>query len=337
MRKTCIASAVASIALLFLLPVLLMPTALGQEPKAKARPKAKVPANADGRGALLREKLDVETDVEYAKVGDVSLKLDIYKPKAASDKPRPCIVWIHGGGWQNGDKSSGAGRLAGFVASGNYVGVSVGYRLTDVATFPAQIYDCKAAIRYVRANAEKLGIDPQKIGVWGSSAGGHLVSLLGTSGDVKEVEGDLGTTGVSSRVNCVVDFCGPSDFLLFGETAPGLNRPGQPVYKLFGGPTGENAAMAKQASPVTHVTKDDPPILVVHGTDDRTVPLSQAEKFYEALKKAGVDATFVKIEGGGHGIGGPAVDGRVRDFFAKHLLGKDVTVSDEPIKQSAEK
>ena len=328
---------IVTTAWLFLVLALAASPARAQQPEAKARPKAKAVAKADGKNDLLREKLDVQADVEYAKAGDVSLKLDVYKPKAASDKPRPCIVWIHGGGWQNGNKSSGIGRLASYVASGDYVGVSVGYRLTDVATFPAQIHDCKAAIRYVRANAEKLGIDPQKIGVWGSSAGGHLVSLLGTSGDAKEVEGDLGTTGVSSRVNCVVDFCGPSDFLLFGETAPGLNRPGQPVYKLFGGPTGENAAMAKQASPATHVTKDDPPFLVVHGTDDKTVPLSQAERLHEALKKAGVDATFVKIEGGGHGIGGPAVDARVRDFFARHLLGKDIAVSDEPIKQPAAK
>lgn len=296
---------------------LLLAPAFAQQPK-------------QGRQALL-EKVDVQTDVEYAKAGDVSLKLDIYKPKAESTGPRPCIVWIHGGGWQGGNKSSGAGRVTPYVASGDYVGVSVGYRLTDVAIWPAQIHDCKAAIRYVRSNAEKLDIDPSKIGVWGSSAGGHLVSLLGTSGDVKEVEGDLGNAGVSSRVACVVNFCGPTDFIAFGLDSPGLSNPGGPVYKLFGGPPKEKEDAAKQASPVTHVTKDDAPFLHLHGTNDRTVPVNQAERLDAALQKAGVSTTFVKVVNGAHGFGGPEVDARVKAFFDKQLLGKDIPVSGEAI------
>ena len=283
------------------------------------------------RPANLRDKIDVQTDIEYAKAGEISLQLDFYKPKDADGDPRPLIVWIHGGGWQGGNKASGLGRLASLVASGDYVGASVAYRLTDKGTWPAQIHDCKAAIRYLRANADKLGIAPDKIGVWGSSAGGHLVSMLGTSGDVKEVEGDLGPTGVSSRVSCVVDYCGPSDFVLFGLNAPRMNEPGQPVYKLFGGPTREKAELAKQASPVTYVTKDDPPFLIVHGTDDRTVSIKQAERLHAAQKEAGLDTTFITIEGGGHGIGGAEIESRVRVFFDKHLLGKEVTVSAEPI------
>jgi acetyl esterase/lipase len=271
--------------------------------------------------------------VEYAKAGDVSLKLDIYKPKVESNSPRPCVVWIHGGGWQGGNKSSGARLLAPFVASGDYVGVSVGYRLTDVAPFPAQIHDCKAAIRYVRANATKLGIDSNKIGVWGSSAGGHLVSLLGTSGDVKAVEGTLGTTGVSSRVTCVVDYCGPADFPNFELTSGARG----PISKLLGGVPAEKPDMARQASPITYVSKDDPPFLVVHGTADATVPFDQAVRFSDALKKGGVDVTFVRMEGGGHGIGGPEITGRVKNFFDKHLLGKNIAVSAEPIQAPAAK
>jgi acetyl esterase/lipase len=285
--------------------------------------------------AALQEKVDIQTDVEYAKAGDVSLKLDLYLPKAKSEKPRPCVVWIHGGGWQGGNKSSGASRALPYAASGDYVGASVGYRLTDVAIWPAQIHDCKAAIRYLRANSQKLGIDADKIGVWGSSAGGHLVSLLGTSGDVKDVEGDLGTTGAGSRVACVVNFCGPTDFIAFGQDNPGLSKPGGPVYKLFAGPPSEKEDAAKQASPVTYTSKDDPPFLHLHGTDDKTVPVNQAEKLDAALKKAGVSTTFVKIEGGGHGFGGPQVDARVKAFFDKHLLGKDVEISGEAIKAPA--
>lgn len=278
------------------------------------------------------DKIAVETDIEYGKAGDRSLKLDVVRPKQESQEPRPVIVWIHGGGWQAGNKNSGLQRLGALVASGDYVGVSVGYRLTDVASWPAQIHDCKAAIRWVRANAKKYNINPDKIGVWGASAGGHLVSLLGTSGDVKELEGENGTPGVSSRVTCVVDFCGPSDFLAFGTTNPRLNDPGSPVFKLLGGPLSEKQDAAKQASPVTYVTKDDPPFLIMHGTDDKTVNIRQAELLNAKAKEAGINVTFVKIEGGGHGFGGEEVNARVKAFLDKHLRGKDATVSGEAIK-----
>lgn len=291
-------------------------------------------AQEKGRFARqLRERIDVETDVEYGRAGEMPLTLDVIKPKQAADegKKRPCIVWIHGGGWQNGNKSSGLGRLGRWVAEGDYVGVSVGYRLSGVAIWPAQIHDCKAAIRWVRANADKLGIDPDKIGVWGSSAGGHLVSLLGTSGDVAELEGENGTPGVSSKVACVVDYCGPSDFLMFARSgASAANRNG-PVSKLLGGLATEKQDVAREASPMTYVSKDDPPFLVVHGTDDRTVPFPQGERFYQKLKAAGVNATFIKMEGGSHGIGGPEITTRTKSFFDKHLLGKEVEVSAEPI------
>ncbi|QDV30233.1 Carboxylesterase NlhH [Planctopirus ephydatiae] len=281
--------------------------------------------------AAIEEKITIRNDVEYAMVGDVRLKLNFYTPKTSANGPLPCIVWIHGGGWQNGDKSSGLARVGKWVATGDYAGASIGYRLTDVASWPAQIHDCKAAIRYLRANATQLGIDPERIGVWGSSAGGHLVSLLGTSGDVKELEGDLGTTGVGSRVTCVVDYCGPSDFLRFDTDAPKMSQPGQPVYKLFGGPLKEKLEMAKQASPTTHVSKDDPPFLIVHGTADKTVPLDQGVSFYQRQRDAGMSTILVKIEGGGHGIGGSEIESRVKSFFDRNLRGKDVTVSDAVI------
>jgi acetyl esterase/lipase len=272
-------------------------------------------------------------DIEYGKAGDVSLKFDVYTPRTESKKPRPVVVWIHGGGWQGGNKSSGAGRLVPLVATGNYVGVSVGYRLTNVTAWPGQIHDCKAAIRWIRANAKKYNIDPERIGVWGASAGGHLVIMLGTSGGVKDLEGDNGSPGQSSRVQCVVDFCGPSDFLAFGKGNPSMNRPNSPVSKLLGGPLKDKEEVAKNASPVTFVSKDNPPFLIMHGTADKTVPIAQAERLDAALKKAGVDSTFVRIEGGGHGFGGPEVNKRVQAFFDKHLLGKKVEVSSDPIKK----
>lgn len=278
--------------------------------------------------ADIRDRVTVTKDVEYAKAGEVRLRLDVYTPKISRDNPRPCIVWIHGGGWQNGNKSSGAARVGKFAATGDYVGASVGYRLTDVASWPAQIHDCKAAIRYIRSNAKELGIDPNKIGVWGASAGGHLVSMLGTSGDIKELEGTLGTTGVSSRVSCVVDFCGPSDFLRFAD-ATKINDPSNSVYKLLGGPMKDNLDLAKQASPATFVSKDDPPFLVVHGTEDKLVPLDQAVSFHELQVKLGMNSTLMKVEGGGHAIVGEKVDRRVKAFFDKELLGRKVDAPDE--------
>jgi len=268
--------------------------------------------------------VEIQRDVEYGRAGDRPLHMDILRPRQLGENPLPVIVFIHGGAWRAGNKASGLPRLLPLVASGNYVGVSVEYRLSKEATWPAQIHDCKAAIRYLRANAEKLHIDPEKIGVWGVSAGGHLVSLLGTSGGVKELEGECGSPGQSSRVTCVVDFCGPSDFTgllkLPGGVAPAA------VTALLGGTPREKHAEVIAASPVTHVSADDPPFLIVHGTKDPLVPLSQAEKLYEKLKQAGVDATLVKIEGGGHGIGGPEVFERVKAFFDKHLRGKNVEV-----------
>jgi acetyl esterase/lipase len=283
-----------------------------------------------------REGVAVEQDVQYGTAGDLPLKLDVIRPEKQSDKLRPAIVWIHGGGWQGGNKSSGAGRLRELVASGDYVGFSVGYRLTDVASWPAQIHDCKAAIRWIRASAKTYGVDPQRIGVWGSSAGGHLVSMLGTSGDVKSLDGENGSADASSRVACVVDFCGPSDFIAFGEKSAGMRAATSPVGKLLGGELSEKQDVAKEASPITYVSKDDPPFIIFHGTEDRTVPLDQADRFHAALAKAGVNSTLVHIEGGGHGFGGPEVNARVKAFLEKHLLGKDVEVSGEPIKQASQ-
>jgi len=277
--------------------------------------------------AQLGKKVHIERDVEYGRAGDRPLKLDLYCPKQKSEKPLPVIVYVHGGAWMSGDKSMAALRLAAIAAQGDYVCVSVGYRLSGEAIWPAQIHDCKAAIRWLRANAAKYHLDPEKIGVWGTSAGGHLVSMLGTSGDVKDLEGDCGSAGQSSRVTCVVDFCGPSDFSAIAAA------PHTVVRRLLGGGSLEEIKEKLiAASPVTYVSKDDPPFLIVHGTDDNTVPIRQAEILYAALQQAGVEAVFVKLEGGGHGIDGPEVKERVMAFFDKHLRGQQVEVSAEPIK-----
>ena len=199
--------------------------AWGQPPKvAQPKPGAKPP--------VIPPNVVVERDVQYGKAGDRPLLLDIIRPKQESRSPRPVIAFIHGGGWRGGDKTSALGNLLPCASFGNYFCVSIEYRLSNVATWPAQIHDCKAAIRWIKANAAKYNIDAEKIGVWGSSAGGHLVSMLGVSGGVKELEGDCGTPGQSSRVACVVDFCGPSDFLAISQVKEGAGAM----------PTGRSAA-----------------------------------------------------------------------------------------------
>ena len=313
MRACCIVAAMLSL-------LVLPPVAVAGQPK----PPPPIPEN-----------VVLERDVVYGRARDRELKLDIVRPGAASEKPRPAIVFIHGGGWRAGDKAHGVGGLTRFAATGDYFCASVGYRLSNEAVWPAQIHDCKASIRFLKANAKKFNIDPEKIGVWGISAGGHLVNLLGTTGDVKELEGDCGSPGQSSRVACVVDFCGPTDFPAIAQVKSG--EAPSAVSQLLGGPIGEKKEAAKAASPLTYVTKDDAKFLIVHGTKDPIVPLAQAETFYDALKKAGVEAIFVKIEGGGHGVGGPEVQNRVLNFFEKHLRGQDVEVSAEPIVPPPEK
>lgn len=290
----------------------------------KSRPAAKVPR--------LPDNVVLERDVEYGRAGQRPLLLDIVRPKEASEKPRPAIVFVHGGGWSGGSKTAAIGSLIPYAASGNYFCATIDYRLSGEAIWPAQIHDCKAAIRWLKAHASKYGVDPEKIGVCGGSAGGHLVSLLGLTAGVKELEGDCGWPDPSSRVACVVDFCGPSDFLAIARVKSDAGRAAYgPVSQLLGGPVEERQEAARAASPLTYVSPDASPFLIVHGTADATVPLAQAESLFAALKKAGADATFVRIEGGGHGIGGDEVHARVKAFFEKHLRGQDVQVSDAPI------
>ena len=280
----------------------------------------------------------IERDIEYGRAGDRPLLLDMIRPETPSGDKLPVVAFIHGGGWRNGDKAGAIGsQLSPIAATGNYICVSIGYRLSGEAKWPAHIHDCKAAIRWLKANADKYNLDPDKIGVWGGSAGGHLVSLLGTSGDITELDGDNGSNDQSSRVACVVDYCGPSDFLAFVSVSDSEGKSGarEALKFLFGKELDEVKDAVVTASPATHVSSDDPPFLVVHGTADPTVPIAQAELLYDLLKKAGVDVTFVKMIGGGHAIRGAEIDARVLAFFDKHLRGQSVEVSEEPITVSA--
>lgn len=272
--------------------------------------------------------VEVIRDVEYGKGGGVSLKLDIIRPTTQPKDPMPVVVFIHGGGWSAGDKEGGIQHLTPLARKG-YFTATINYRLTGIAPFPAQIEDCKCAIRWMRAHAKQYNADPRRIGVWGGSAGGHLVALLGTSAGVRELEGTGGWPGYSSRVQAVCDWFGPTDFLYWAEevTKKGIDIAklenevaGGAISKLFGGPFSSKQDLARQASPITYVSKDDPPFLIMHGDQDNLVPPSQSQVFHDALKKAGVDSTLKILEGAGHGFGPKYEAGKtVLEFFDKHL------------------
>jgi acetyl esterase/lipase len=305
-----------------------------EEDSAFRRRNAK--RGTQSKRAPANENIEIKNDIAYAGTDNPRQKLDLYLPKKrTTEKPLPLIAFIHGGGWRNGDKRGGLRRVAALVESGEFVGVSIGYRLTGEAIWPAQIHDCKAAIRWLRAHAEEFGFAPDRIAVMGSSAGGHLVAMLGTSGDVAKLEGKLGKhNNVSSRVNCVIDEYGPTNFLTMNDFPGTMDHLAaeSPESKLLGQQITKVPELVRKASPVTYVTKDDPPILIIHGTKDPLVPYQQSVVFADALKKAGVPVILQRIENGEHGgFGSEEVNARTKAFLNKYLLGLDVVVSTEPI------
>ena len=263
----------------------------------------------------------VERDIVYAKAGDRELPLDIYLPEKAADKPLPLVVWIHGGAWRAGTKEQTP--LMPLIKEG-YAGASIGYRYTQEAPFPANVQECKAAIRWLRSNAAQYNIDPNRIGIWGSSAGGHLVAFLGTSGDVAEFEGTHGVTGVSSRVQAVVDWFGPTRVARMSHHPSRMDHdaPDSPENQLIGAFAQQNAELAERLNPARYASKDDPPFLIQHGDADPLVPLEQSEILADALKAAGAKVEFEILHGAGHG--GPQFQTpenikRVRTFFDRVL------------------
>ena len=270
----------------------------------------------------LPEGIQAKRDVTYVSGGTERQRLDVYYPEK-TDKPVPLVVWIHGGAWLGGSKDRCPALP---LLREGYAVASVTYRFSQNGKLPAQIEDCKAAIRWLRAHAKDLNIDPAHIGVWGSSAGGHLVALLGVASDEKKWEkGEH--LDQPSKVQAVVNWFGPSNLLTMGEQSGPDSRirhdaADSPESKLIGGAVQENKEAANAASPVTYVTKDDAPMLLMHGDRDNVVPHGQSVELHAALEKAGVKSELRTIKGAGHGGPGfndPESLKAVWDFFAKYL------------------
>jgi len=290
---------------------ILLPLALGLI-VASAAPSTNEPP----RRAGLPSGAKVIKDLEYGRAGNRVMRLDLYLPER-SEKPSPLIIWIHGGARMAGSKDQPSPALR-FVKDG-YAVAQVAYRFSQEAIFPAQIHDCKAAVRWLRANAKTYSLDPNQFIAWGASAGGHLVSLLGTTAGVEELEGHVNDLKESSSVQAVIDWFGPADFLHIGDPPSDMrhNSPDSPESKLIGGPIPENKEKAAKASPITYVSSNAPPFLIMHGDRDRLVPFNQSELLYEALKRAGVKVEFVPVKGAGHGFSGATTIAPLEEFLEK--------------------
>lgn len=268
----------------------------------------------------------VEENVTYGKGGSSELKLDIARP--TGDGPFPAIVFIHGGGWYQGSRERYRDMIR-EAAERGYVAATISYRLmkfdqekkettTAEPRFPAQIHDAKAAVRWLRANADKYRLDADRIGVTGESAGGHLSLLVGLTDAKADLEGSGGNPDQSSRVHAVVNVFGPTDMAKCYETSSVAW-----IFRLFmGGTPDEVPAVYQAASPVTYVSSDDPPVLTIHGDKDALVPIAQARLLDEKVKAAGAEHTLLLLKGQGHGFQGPAkqkATDALWDFFEKHL------------------
>lgn len=248
----------------------------------------------------------------YAQIGATELLVDILRPR--SNRPvAPAVLYVHGGGWSAGHRSDTPNTL---LADQGFATFSISYRFSQHALFPAALHDVKAAIRWIRANAGDLRIDPERIGIWGHSAGGHLAALAALTADLPQLEGDIGIRGPSSRVQAAIPLAGPSWF-----PADEMHTDAA-VARLLGVHQTVDPDLAIRASPAAYAHNAAPPFLIIHGGDDTVVPISQSEYLNDRLLECGRDSELVRVDGAGHNyqdlLKADVMD-RVAQFFDRHL------------------
>lgn len=258
-------------------------------------------AGPAGPGGAGPPRATVRADVEFCAPAGEPLVVDLYFPAAPADVKVPVALFFHGGAWIGGTENlSGSAWLAALVEplrDRGFLVASAEYRLAPAARWPAPIEDAKCAVRFLRSRAAEYGLDPDRILAWGSSAGGHLASLVGTTED-GELEGNGGHAGVSSRVSAVVDLWGPADLSDPTGWPIGTGAAFQLVFRA----SSFDDPVLVEASPVAHVDPGDPPFLIVHGLDDDVVPVDQSYAMRDALRAVGVDAELITVANAGHGL-----------------------------------
>lgn len=271
-------------------------------------------------------------NLEYANIDGFSLQLDVYTPNNQTS-PTPLIIWIHGGGWQGGNRSLAPNGVQLRQARRGFAVASLSYRLSGRAKFPAQIYDVKTAIRWLRANAQTYNLDTDKFAVWGSSAGGHLAALVGTSSAANALEDfSTGNPNQNSKVQAVLDWFGPTDLLQMDSNALPCSIichscPNSPEDNLIGCPIPNCRLKAKRPNPIRYINPNFtyPPFLIMHGTADCSVPPHQSQLLQNALTERGATSNLVFLEGEGHGgpqFTSPESLALIDNFFDTNLRGQ---------------
>jgi acetyl esterase/lipase len=293
------------------------------------------PSAAQGEPELYSPGILIERDIAYIPDGDEAQRLDLYLPETPAASPLPLVVHVHGGGWMGGSKFPC--QFANMVDRG-YAVASVEYRFSQQAVFPAQIQDCQAAIRWLRANSQRYNIDSDHVGVVGGSAGGHLSALVGAAGGKQAFAPIGGNEEQSDAVQCVCDIFGPANFTTVIQQAADdknvrniftFNSPDDPYSRLIGASLEGNREKTDAVSPVHYISKDSPPMLILHGTHDALVPYAQSVELAEALNAHGVPVWLQTLPGSGHGgpaFENPAIVALMQSFFDKYLQGADVDI-----------
>ncbi len=298
-----------------------------RQPAARAQTREESPPAAPRRVPAeepLHPIIDpTHADVVYGRASDRDLKLDVYM--AESPTATPVVVFIHGGGWRRGSKTRWPEFIVRDLLPAGISVVSVEYRLSDVAIHPAQVNDCTRAVQFVRHKAGEWRFDPKRLGVVGVSAGAHLALMVGLRDDAAKPDSEDPVERQSSRVSCVVNFAGPTDFNLIQKI-----EHKNPAYKLLLGFESETPPqeipkkLLDDVSPVTYVSSDDPPVFTCYGTEDTTVPPEHALELDERLREAGVESRLLKMEGARHDLGmknRPEPREESVKFIKEHLLG----------------
>ena len=277
-----------------------------------------VVGNLPAQQPKVPDDVELLRNVEFGKGGKQVLKMHILRPKNLPKEPMPVLVFINGSAWTKDNKDLGIPRLI-LAAQHGYFCATIQHRTSGEAVFPAQIEDCKCAVRFLRAKAKDYHLDTYRIGMWGGSSGGHLSALVATSANAKDLEGTGGWQEFSSRVHAACVYFPAVDLRSADFPARHNTGPNGVAFRLLGGdPRKDKAELAKKASPLTYITKGSPPFFIMHGDKDMTVPLEQSKLLYEALKKAGVEVTFETVKGKGHEEIDPRNEYAMK-FFDKHF------------------